>query len=224
MKPKIQTAEESQSQSYQERNPRETPGSSWRGSGYTSTLRQWCIMSARLQVSDLIAHPGTARAEQGSDRVSVAFINASVDGEVGFDLAIRSLTDGVVVRGSIDASVDLTCTRCLITWTEELTVPVEAVFRKHPDDTSDELPIDAAGWIDIGEVIHDEVALGLPKRPLCKDDCLGLCPTCGTDLNVDPCEGHGDTLESPFAVLRQLLADETPRQLSADETPQKPES
>lgn len=181
-------------------------------------------MSARLQVSDLIAHPGTARAEQGSDHVSVTFTNGSVDGEVGFDVMLRSLTDGVVVRGSATASVDLTCTRCLTTWSEDLTVPIEAVFRRPPDDDSDELPIDAAGWIELGPVVHDEVALGVPERPLCKDDCLGLCPTCGTDLNVEPCEGHGDTLESPFAVLRQLFADEASRQLSADEAAQKPES
>ena len=167
-------------------------------------------MSARIQVSDLLAHPGSARSESGSVPVSVTFTNASIDDEAEFEVTLRSLTDGVVVRGRAHAVADLTCTRCLGTWSEPLNVPVEAVFRHHPDESGDELGIESGGWIDLGPVVHDEVALGLPKRPLCKDDCLGLCPTCGTDLNVEPCEGHGDTLESPFAALRELFAEESP--------------
>jgi len=172
-------------------------------------------MSARIQVSDLLAHPGAARSEVGSVPVSVAFTNASIDDTVEFDIALRSLTDGVVARGRVRAVVDLTCTRCLTTWSQVLEVPVEAVFRQHPDESGDELPIDSGGWIDLGPVVHDEVALGIPERPVCREDCRGLCPTCGTDLNMEPCEGHGDTLESPFAALRELFA---------DESPQKPES
>jgi uncharacterized protein len=172
-------------------------------------------MSARIQISDLLAHPGTARSVEGSVPVSIGFANASVDDEVSFAVEMRSLTDGIVARGEAHAVVELVCTRCLKTWSEEMDIAVEAVFRTHPDTDADELPIDAGGWIDLGPVVHDEVALGVPARPLCRDDCLGLCPTCGTDLNVEPCGGHGDVVESPFAALAQLFA---------DETSQKPES
>lgn len=172
-------------------------------------------MTARFQVSDLLAHPGTARSESGAVPVSVSFTNAGIDDMVEFEVDVRSLSDGVVVRGHARSTADLTCTRCLTTWSQTAEVPIEAVFRRHPDEDGDELPIDSGGWIDLGSVVHDEATLGLPERPLCKEDCLGLCPTCGTDLNVEPCEGHGDTIESPFAALRQLLA---------EESPQKPES
>jgi uncharacterized protein len=165
-------------------------------------------MSAHIQISDMLAHPGTARTVEGTVPVSVAFVNAAVEDEVVFEVDLRSLTDGVVTRGTAHATAELICTRCLTTWSEQMDIPVEAVFRTNPDLDADELPIDSGGWIDLGPVIHDEVALGLPARPLCKEDCLGLCPTCGTDLNGDPCEGHGDVVASPFAVLAQLLAEE----------------
>lgn len=169
-------------------------------------------MSLRFQVSDLLSHPGQARDEVASVRVGVALANAAVDDDVVVRVSLRSLTDGVVVRGSAETTADVTCTRCLTEWAEPLEVPIEAVFRTHPEDEDDELPIDSGGWIDLEPVVHDEVALALPARPVCREDCLGLCPTCGNDLNVEPCDGHGDVSESPFAALQQLFAGEPSQQ------------
>jgi uncharacterized protein len=168
--------------------------------------------SLRFQVSDLLANPGHARAEAGSVAVKVALANATVDDQVAVEVSLRSLSDGVVVRGTAETTVDVTCTRCLTEWSQTLSIPLEAVFRVHPDDEDDELPIEAGGWIDLELVVHDEVALSLPNRPICRDDCLGLCSTCGTDLNVAPCDGHGDDSESPFAALQQLFDSEPSQQ------------
>lgn len=166
----------------------------------------------RFQVSDLLAHPGQARDEAGSVRVHVELANASVDTDVEVGLSLRSLSDGVVVRGTAHTVADVTCIRCLTQWSEPLEVPIEVVYRTHPDDEDDELPIDSGGWIDLEPVAHDEVALALPTRPLCRQDCLGLCPTCGNDLNVESCDGHGDQSESPFSALQQLFARESSEQ------------
>jgi uncharacterized protein len=61
------------------------------------------------------------------------------------------------------------------------------------------------GETDLNGPAKDELALGLPMAPLCRPDCRGLCPICGNDLNEDPCEGHGDDSESPFAALKDLF-------------------
>lgn len=162
-------------------------------------------MPFRVNVSDLLARPGYERVERGAVPVAVELPNASVPGAATFEARLRSLTDGVVVRGTATAEAELTCTRCLAVWTEELAVPFEQVYRAVPDDEEDELPVEPGGWIDLEPVIHDEVALVLPAAPRCRPDCRGLCPTCGTDLNTDPCDGHGDREDSPFAVLRELF-------------------
>jgi uncharacterized protein len=162
-------------------------------------------MSLRILVSDLLAQPGKARSESVAVPLHISLPNASVDDEVVVEVAMRSLSDGIVARGTASAAVDLTCNRCLTEWTETITVPFEQVFRIRPDDEDDEMPLDESNWIDLEPVVHDEVSLGLPHTPLCRPDCRGLCPTCGTDLNMEPCDGHGEDTDSPFAALRDLF-------------------
>jgi uncharacterized protein len=165
-------------------------------------------MALRYQTSDLLARPGSARSESGEVPISVDLTSAAVHDIAVIDVGLRSLSDGVVVRGSAAVAAELCCIRCLTQWTEQLVVPVEAVFRVHPDDEDDELPVESGGWIDLAPVVHDEVSLALPERPVCREDCAGLCATCGTDLNTDPCDGHGDAPDSPFAALKELLGED----------------
>jgi uncharacterized protein len=158
-----------------------------------------------VQVSDLLSDPGSARAEKGTLALAVELPNASVDGEVDLDATIRSLSDGVVVRGRVTVSAQLSCSRCLTTWSEPREVAFEQVYRRHPDDADDELPLINGHSVDLEPAIHDEVSLSLPAAPTCREDCLGLCAVCGTDLNVTPCDGHGEGSDSPFAALKQLF-------------------
>jgi uncharacterized protein len=162
-------------------------------------------MTLRFQVADLLASPGEARADSARMALTIELANASVDGEIEVELKLRSLSDGIVVRGDISTEADLVCNRCLQRWTRAISVPFEQIYRLHPEDEDDELPIVDRAWIDLESVVHDELSLGLPLAPLCKEDCQGLCPTCGTDLNVQPCGGHGEEFNSPFASLKDLF-------------------
>jgi uncharacterized protein len=158
-----------------------------------------------IQVSDLLTDPGSARTDEGALHLSVSLPNAAVDGVAALRVGLRSLSNGVVVRGTATMDVELTCNRCLTTWTEQREVPFEQVYRRRPDDEDDELPLIDGHSIDLEPAVHDEVSLSLPVAPTCRDDCLGLCSVCGTDLNVSPCDGHGDGSDSPFSALKQLF-------------------
>lgn len=162
-------------------------------------------MSYLVQVSDLLVEPGAARREQGELVLDVRLTNATVDGTAALDATLRSLTDGVVVRGMVEVDAELTCKRCLAVWSEHLQIPFEQVYRRHPDDADDELGLVDGHAVDLEPAIHDEVSLSLPAAPLCREDCRGLCAVCGTDLNEAPCDGHGDGSDSPFAALKQLF-------------------
>lgn len=161
-------------------------------------------MALRIQVSDLLEEPGSSRTERAAVPVSLSLHGAALHDEVEAALALRSLADGVLVRGETTVAVDLTCTRCLTMWTEDSRAVFEAVYRHHPEP-DDELPIEPGGWIEVGDLIRDEVSLALPARPVCRVDCRGLCPVCGSDLNIDPCGGHGEEADSPFVALRDLF-------------------
>ncbi|MEX1003987.1 MAG: YceD family protein [Acidimicrobiia bacterium] len=162
-------------------------------------------MSYLVQISDLLVDPGAAREETGSIPLVVDLPNAAVDGEGAIEVKLRSLSDGVVARGTVHVNAELTCKRCLTSWSEPVEISFEQVYRREPDDADDELGLIDGHSIDLEPAVHDEVVLSLPTAPVCRDDCLGLCAVCGTDLNVDPCDGHGDGSDSPFAALKQLF-------------------
>lgn len=162
-------------------------------------------MSHRILVSDLLSKPGSSRKESGAIRLDIDLTNAGVHGDAGFEATLRSLSDGLVARGDATVFADLTCNRCLEVNTETLEVPFEQVYRHEPQDEDDEMRIERGTWIDLEPAVHDEVTLSLPIVPVCRPDCLGLCPTCGANLNIEPCGGHEDETDSPFAALKDLF-------------------
>lgn len=115
---------------------------------------------------------------------------------------VTGTLDGAQAEFEVSATATFTCVRCLTTWEE----PLAATGSQHYSATPDEDGYSMVdGRIDIGAPATDELALALPAAPLCRPGCQGLCPICGTDLNSDPCDGHGEDSDSPFAVLKDLF-------------------
>jgi uncharacterized protein len=115
---------------------------------------------------------------------------------------VVGLIDAVKAEFDVEATAHITCTRCLKEWDEVVAVSAEQFFRRVADEDG---YVITDNVVDVSGPAQDELALALPATPLCRVDCLGLCPTCGTDLNIDPCGGHGDDTDSPFAVLKDLF-------------------
>jgi uncharacterized protein len=59
--------------------------------------------------------------------------------------------------------------------------------------------------IDLSQMIWEQVYLALPMKPLCKEDCRGLCPQCGTNLNLSMCSCDRETVDPRLATLKTLL-------------------
>ncbi len=162
-------------------------------------------MATRLLVSDLLTRLGATRRERLDVPIDVSLIQASIEGEAVLDIRISGIGDGVIVRGTAAVTVRYSCNRCLVEWDEPLEVGIDQVYRVEPEDTDVEMTVDATGWIDVGATVHDEIVLALEPVPLCTPDCRGLCPECGSDLNTEPCAGHGEASSSPFAALEHLF-------------------
>jgi uncharacterized protein len=103
--------------------------------------------------------------------------------------------DEYLLRGNLKGSVVMTCARCLEPATLPLDVPVIVTFAEIEDSDGEEedaeaediLPIED-GVIDVGSEMRDELLMALPMRPLCREDCAGICPTCGVNRNLTPCD------------------------------------
>ncbi len=82
------------------------------------------------------------------------------------------------------------CRRCLAEVEYPLEQDIEVLFSADPDAADDPAvyPVEAPVIrIDVRPAVREEVALAASAFPLCREDCAGLCPRCGTDLNTGPC-------------------------------------
>jgi uncharacterized protein len=155
-----------------------------------------------VPVGDLIGSPGKDRPVSAVAPVELTFQDAGVDGPMEVSGRVVGLIDAVEAVFSVSATAHLVCTRCLTEWDAGITARADRFFRRAPDEDGYAI---TGGEIDLYGPARDELALALPVTPVCRPDCLGLCPICGTDLNRDPCGGHGDDSDSPFAALRYLF-------------------
>ncbi len=103
--------------------------------------------------------------------------------------------DEYLWRGELHGVIRGECRRCLTQVIDEVDVEVSAaVFSSDPEaaDDPDFYPLpERAGSVDIAAVVREEFALAAQAHLLlCRDDCAGLCPKCGADLNAGPCACH----------------------------------
>ncbi|MGR8008023.1 YceD family protein [Streptomyces hypolithicus] len=164
-------------------------------------------------------------ALQRLTRSAVAPKDFGIEGVVGvpegapLDLKLRleSVMDGVLVTGTARATAKGECVRCL----EPLELDVAADFQEmfsYPvaddrgrakaepadddEDDEDRLFLED-GLFDLESVLRDAVVLALPMQPVCREDCAGLCPTCGVRLDDEP-DHHHDAVDIRWAALQGL--------------------
>ena len=115
--------------------------------------------------------------------------------------------NGALVRGTLKGAVNMTCDRC--TGLFELDIDVEFdAFEQLPEGEYDGEPrvrlVNGQLQLDMGAILWEEFALALPFKPLCSEECLGLCPGCGIDLNSGKCECKQEEGDERLAVFRNL--------------------
>ena len=109
--------------------------------------------------------------------------------EVECDVTLTRFEGGVEAVGTVTAPWEGTCRRCAEPVSGELRIRVHERFADRPiAAAADEeiYPIDD-DVIDLAPLVRDSVVLELPGAPLCREDCAGLCPQCGANLNEGPC-------------------------------------
>ena len=118
------------------------------------------------------------------------------------------------VRGSVKVPLEIDCTRCLTPIRRELDVVFEIDFvgREFLPETkethleSNDLDTDVleSDQIDLKEIAREQILLNLPETTLCRDECKGICPSCGKDLNEGECRCGEDDIDPRWAALKNL--------------------
>jgi len=133
-----------------------------------------------------------------------------VQGEVKFTRTNR----GILVQGKLETRIYCDCSRCLKRYScplhidlEEEYFPVIDVSTGTPLDIPDEpgsFTIDEHHILDLRESIRQNALLAIPMKPLCREDCRGLCPQCGTNRNENECNCNRETIDPRWAKLKSL--------------------
>ena len=124
----------------------------------------------------------------------------------------------VYAKLKVEAQARLTCSRCLKEFERDLRSSFLVQFEEKPekatlhgadpDDPEDNVSFFVDEEMLLGEEMRQELELQVPYRPLCKQDCAGLCPRCGADLNAGPCGCDLTPQNSPFAKLKGLIKED----------------
>ena len=107
-----------------------------------------------------------------------------------------------LISGTLTFMIRGACARCTQPVQERLVVPFEERFARDAS-TEEEIYPFTGNEIDLQESLEEAAFMALPLRLLCKEDCKGLCPQCGADLNEGDC-GCVQETSNPFSILKKL--------------------
>ena len=120
---------------------------------------------------------------------------------------VRNTAGVLMMEGQVRTTIHGICDRCAGSFDREVTFPIDVVLvtelanEENEDEWVFPLEGDSA---DLDDIVRTVFVLNLDSKLLCKEDCKGLCPRCGKNLNDGPCNCQKE-LDPRFAALKQLL-------------------
>ena len=150
-------------------------------------------------------------------------------GPLSVNLEVRQQENAVTVAGTVEGAALRQCVRCLSDYEDPLYVtlyadylrqaesasksglPLKHVARRSKEraqeaamedvDEQDEIYFYQGDHVDLTPMLREQIILVAPMQPLCREDCAGLCPKCGQNLNDRRCACGPETIKSPFRIL-----------------------
>jgi uncharacterized protein len=163
-----------------------------------------------INVAQLLREPiGSVRDYEIDEPVDITGggRESRVKGEVKLMRTQRS----ILAECSLDTDMELVCSRCLGTFRQPLTMGFKEEYLPTvdmlsgaplpPPEEAGAFTIDEHHVLDLTEAIRQYALLAIPMKPLCREDCAGLCPSCGQNLNRGRCDCNIESLDPRWSVL-----------------------
>lgn len=125
---------------------------------------------------------------------------------VSVDLSYSFDGEGFTLKGVLSSAVKMNCTRCNEEFIEPFSVDFNERFLRIPESEAEELECYSytGETLRLDKMVQDLVLLNAPQYGVCREDCKGLCPVCGTNLNLTQCSCQSEDDDNPFAKLKGL--------------------
>ncbi|MBI5639640.1 MAG: DUF177 domain-containing protein [Nitrospirae bacterium] len=138
----------------------------------------------------------------------------SLSSPVSARLELDKRDKEICITGRLSAEIGLECSRCLRLFTRNLDIPVNVVY--HPIDEisaerhelkDDEMDMGfyRGEELDLRELLREQILLNKQMKSLCDENCRGICPKCGTDLNTGSCECTSREPDPRFEILKNFI-------------------
>jgi uncharacterized protein len=171
-----------------------------------------------LNIARLGRRPGSmmtvTETVPSPSRIGVELVAIEKGAPLDLDLRVESVSEGVLVTGTVSAPTVGECARCLTPVTGDVEIDLTELYA-YPDSTTeatteaDEVGHVVDQTVDLEQPIVDAVGLALPFSPLCGPDCAGLCPQCGIPMaTAEPGHRH-EQIDPRWAKLASMLDDDT---------------
>ncbi len=129
------------------------------------------------------------------------------------DAEIHKILETVTLDVNVETALELECGRCL----EPFTLPVRSGFRYtlvpalDQEEQKEELSDEDVSFsyyqddlIDLNALVYEQILFQIPMKPLCSEDCKGLCPQCGASLNTATCQCRPEAMDSRLEALKNF--------------------
>ena len=158
----------------------------------------------RLKLNDIIGIPGAKKPFA----FSLLFpdpVACTMCGPSAISGTVLNIAGALEIRGEVQVAMTCTCDRCMTPFPVERTLPVVTYLAEElTDESNPDIFLIEDGAVDLDEVFTTAFFLDMESKIVCKEDCLGLCTTCGADLNEKSCTCKRD-IDPRLAALQQFL-------------------
>lgn len=175
------------------------------------------MQQVRVDISSLLEDLGASTTVEGEfalDHLAIGDEVFRLLEPASFTVEVTNTGSGIVAGGTVRARTSATCSRCLEPFELLIDAGVEGFYVQpgHEDEIPEEQeiePIFSDGTVDLAPALQAALTLEAPFAPVHDEECSGLCPVCGCNLNEESCSCHVEVEPmGPFAALRDLLPDE----------------
>jgi len=174
-----------------------------------------------INVSQLLKENiGSIRDYEVDTSIDIEGKDSTVQGEIRLMRTDR----GILARTTLKTNINISCSRCLSPFDYALVLNIEEEYFQTIDiSTGTALPspeepgsftVDENNILDLSEAIRQYALLAIPMKPLCHEECAGLCPVCGVNLNQSSCDCPSRPADPRWAELNKLIPPDT--ETSAD--------
>jgi uncharacterized protein len=168
----------------------------------------------RLDLTRIHAQPEHYAKAYSAEQFAGDHDTCRVAGPVSLEFDTSKDKEHFRLVGHVKTVLELTCSRCLETFMQPVDAPFDLRFQPHSSNKGEgeveieEDDLSTAFYendeIDLGQLMREQFYLSLPMKPLCGEDCRGLCVVCGTNLNRAACQCTRAWEDPRFAPLKSL--------------------